>query len=136
MIGEKNMERIAIVNGIRTPFCKMGTSYNYLSAQELGRIVTRELLERTEIDPKLIETFEQVNELVKSFYSLFYKFDTILFNETCNKKKLIEKELRGVKTHNTSEFTLINHSLGLVQRAADFATPLYALSHNSLNSVV
>jgi len=49
------MERIAIIDGIRTPFCKMGTDFNDLSAQELGRLVTRELLERSAIDPSGID---------------------------------------------------------------------------------
>ncbi len=49
------MDRIAIIDGIRTPFCKMGTDFNEVSAQELGRLVTRELLERTGLDPKLID---------------------------------------------------------------------------------
>jgi len=49
------MERIAIVNGIRTPFSKMGANFNYLSAQELGRIAARELIERMALDVKLID---------------------------------------------------------------------------------
>ena len=49
------MDRIAIVNGIRTPFSKMGANFNYLSAQELGRIATRELIERMGLDVKLID---------------------------------------------------------------------------------
>lgn len=49
------MERVAIVDGIRTPFCKMGTEFNALSAQELGRIAARELLERTGIDVNAID---------------------------------------------------------------------------------
>src|SRR3989338_8825424 len=49
------MERIAVINGIRTPFCKMGTDLKDLDAQELGRIATRELLERTGIDVRQID---------------------------------------------------------------------------------
>ena len=49
------MERIAIIDGIRTPFCKMGTDFNTLSAQELGRIAARELIERTGVDVKNID---------------------------------------------------------------------------------
>ncbi|MBF0490425.1 MAG: thiolase family protein, partial [Candidatus Omnitrophica bacterium] len=49
------MERIAIVNGIRTPFCKMGSNFNNLGAQELGRIATRELIERSNLDVKNID---------------------------------------------------------------------------------
>jgi len=49
------MERIAIVDGIRTPFSKMGANFNNLSAQELGRIAARELIERLSLDVKLID---------------------------------------------------------------------------------
>ncbi len=49
------MGRVAVINGIRTPFCKIGTDLKDLAAQELGRIVTRELLERTVIDPSTID---------------------------------------------------------------------------------
>ncbi len=49
------MNRIAIVDGIRTPFIKMGTLFNDLSAQALGRIATRELIERTGIDVNQID---------------------------------------------------------------------------------
>ncbi len=49
------MSKVVIVDGVRTPFCKMGTSFNDLSAQELGRMATRELIERLEIDVGLID---------------------------------------------------------------------------------
>lgn len=49
------MKRIAIVNGIRTPFCKMGTDFNDMSAQELGCLATRELLDRSVINPDQID---------------------------------------------------------------------------------
>src|ERR1035438_1563669 len=49
------MERIAIIDGIRTPFSKMGANFNYLSAQELGRYALRELIERLSLDVKLVD---------------------------------------------------------------------------------
>ncbi len=49
------MQRIAIIEGFRTPFCKMGSAFKDVPAQDLARAVTRELLERTEIDPKNID---------------------------------------------------------------------------------
>jgi acetyl-CoA acetyltransferase family protein len=49
------MERIAILDGIRTPFCKMGTSFNHMSAQQLGQAATRELIERSGIDVNAID---------------------------------------------------------------------------------
>jgi len=45
------MSRIAIVNGIRTPFAKAWTDFWDMPAQELGRVAVRELLERTAIEP-------------------------------------------------------------------------------------
>src|SRR3989338_6578249 len=49
------MSRIAIVDGIRTPFVRAWTDFWDIPAQELGRIAVRELLERTAIDPNLID---------------------------------------------------------------------------------
>ncbi|MBI3617899.1 MAG: thiolase family protein [Candidatus Omnitrophica bacterium] len=49
------MHRIAIIDGIRTPFCRMGTEFKDIDARELGRIATRELLERTGIDVRQID---------------------------------------------------------------------------------
>jgi len=49
------MERIAIIDGVRTPFSKMGSVFNQISAQELGRIAARELIERTGIDVNVID---------------------------------------------------------------------------------
>ena len=44
------MTRLAIIDGIRTPFTKAGTDLKSLSAQDLGRIAVTELLERTGFD--------------------------------------------------------------------------------------
>lgn len=49
------MQRIAIVEGIRTPFVKSWTDFEDIPAQELGRIVVRELLEKTALDPARVD---------------------------------------------------------------------------------
>src|SRR3989338_4032979 len=51
----KDLERIAVVDGVRTPFIKAWTLFDQLPAQTLGALCVRELLERTEIDPNLID---------------------------------------------------------------------------------
>jgi len=48
-------ERLVIVDGIRTPFCKAGTSLATLDADELGRVAVSALLLRTGIDPALVD---------------------------------------------------------------------------------
>ena len=48
-------ERLVIVDGVRTPFCKMGTELAALGADELGRIAVSALLTRTDLDPALID---------------------------------------------------------------------------------
>jgi acetyl-CoA C-acetyltransferase/acetyl-CoA acyltransferase len=50
-----NPPRLVIVDGVRTPFCKMGTDLARLSADELGRIAVSSLLVRTGLDPALID---------------------------------------------------------------------------------
>ncbi len=47
--------RLVVIDGIRTPFCKAGTDFATLSADELGRIAVDALLMRTGIDPGLID---------------------------------------------------------------------------------
>ena len=48
-------EPIYIVDGIRTPFAKMGTAFAETDAVELGRSAVAELLARTGVDPVTIE---------------------------------------------------------------------------------
>ncbi len=48
-------ERLVIVDGTRTPFCKMGSELASLGADELGRIAVNALLTRTGIDPAIID---------------------------------------------------------------------------------
>ena len=50
-----NTPRLVIIDGVRTPFCKMGTDLARLGADELGRIATQALLTRTAIDPAIID---------------------------------------------------------------------------------
>ena len=48
-------DRIAIIDGVRTPFCKAGTHFKGISAQKLAALVIRELLERTELESDLVD---------------------------------------------------------------------------------
>ncbi|HEX5218672.1 MAG TPA: thiolase family protein [Verrucomicrobiae bacterium] len=50
-----NTERLVIVDGVRTPFCKAGTELATLGAEELGRMAVSALLARTALDPKLVD---------------------------------------------------------------------------------
>ena len=49
------MGRIAIVEGVRTPFVKAWTLFEDIPAQRLGAICARELLEMTHLDPNLVD---------------------------------------------------------------------------------
>lgn len=48
-------DRLVIVDGVRTPFCKAGTELAGLGADELGRIAVNALLTRTGLDPALVD---------------------------------------------------------------------------------
>lgn len=48
-------ERLVIIDGVRTPFCKAGTELAALSADDLGRIAVDALLTRTGLDPAVID---------------------------------------------------------------------------------
>src|SRR5438046_3068247 len=47
--------RVAIVNGLRTPFLKAGGDFKDLSAVDLGAIVVNELLERSGVAPEEVD---------------------------------------------------------------------------------
>jgi acetyl-CoA C-acetyltransferase/acetyl-CoA acyltransferase len=49
------MNRLAIIDGIRTPFIKAGTLFKDLTAYELGRLVVSELVARTGVDKNVID---------------------------------------------------------------------------------
>ena len=51
----KGGQRIAIVDGLRTPFAKQATAYHGVPALDLGKTVVNELLTRSELDPKLVD---------------------------------------------------------------------------------
>jgi acetyl-CoA C-acetyltransferase/acetyl-CoA acyltransferase len=50
-----NAERLVVIDGVRTPFCKAGTDFAALGADELGRVAVNTLLTRTGLDPALID---------------------------------------------------------------------------------
>src|SRR5829696_6664105 len=47
--------RVAIVAGLRTPFARAGSVLKDMTAIELGRLTVTELLERAELDGKLVD---------------------------------------------------------------------------------
>lgn len=47
--------RVAVVAGLRTPFAKSGTALKSLSAIDLGKRAVAELIQRTGLDPSLVE---------------------------------------------------------------------------------
>src|SRR3569832_16128 len=47
--------RVAIVAGLHTPFARSGTTLKSLSAIELRKRIVAELIQRSEIDPKLVD---------------------------------------------------------------------------------
>ncbi|MGD0485110.1 MAG: acetyl-CoA C-acyltransferase FadI [Gemmatimonadales bacterium] len=51
----RNTRRVAIVGGCRTPFVKAGTVFRDLAAVDLAKLATRELLARTEVDPRAVD---------------------------------------------------------------------------------
>ncbi|MEB3198285.1 MAG: thiolase family protein [Candidatus Sericytochromatia bacterium] len=48
------MREVVVIDGVRTPVATFGGALKDMTAQELGRIVVRELLDRTGLDPALV----------------------------------------------------------------------------------
>lgn len=47
--------RVAIVAGVRTPFARAGTAFKNLTAIELGKLCVAELIQRTNLEGRLVE---------------------------------------------------------------------------------
>ena len=52
---KSKVDRIAIVQGLRTPFARQATAYQGISAIELGQLVVREMMIRSGLEPALID---------------------------------------------------------------------------------
>lgn len=50
-----NGRRVAVIDGIRTPFARSGTSYNDLMAYDLGRYAVSGLMNKTGLDPNEVD---------------------------------------------------------------------------------
>ncbi|HWV99806.1 MAG TPA: thiolase family protein [Candidatus Acidoferrum sp.] len=48
-------DRLVIVDGVRTPFCKAGTELASMAADELGRLAVNALLTKTGLEPGLVD---------------------------------------------------------------------------------
>lgn len=64
----KGGQRIAIVDGLRTPFAKQATAYHGVPALDLGKTVVSELLKRSELEPTLVDllVYGQVVQMPKA----------------------------------------------------------------------
>jgi acetyl-CoA acyltransferase len=64
-LATRSGERIAIVAGLRTPFAKQATAFHGVPAVDLGKIVVNELLQKHDVDPKIIDqlVFGQVVQM-------------------------------------------------------------------------
>src|SRR5512143_3900789 len=47
--------RVAIIAGVRTPFARAGTAFKNLTAIELGKLCVAELIQRTNLEGRLVE---------------------------------------------------------------------------------
>ncbi len=50
-----NGRRVAIIEGVRTPFARAGTTLKQFSAIDLGKIAVGELIQRTNLDPASVD---------------------------------------------------------------------------------
>ena len=55
MPSNANGRRVAIIDGVRTPFARAGTTLRHLSAIDLGKIAVGELIQRTSVDPTSVD---------------------------------------------------------------------------------
>ncbi len=88
---------------------------------------------KTKISKEVINLFEKVNNFIKSYYELFYKFDIAKLNDLSEERNEIEKEARRLyKTKIDKEIVVINYLLNVVMRASDFSASMILLNQQVL----
>ncbi|MCD4658098.1 MAG: thiolase family protein [Planctomycetes bacterium] len=55
-MNESNNQKIVIVSGTRTPFLRCNTQFKNTDSSELAKIVIRDLIDRLEISPEIVDT--------------------------------------------------------------------------------
>lgn len=62
-------QRVAIIDGCRTPFVKAGTDFVNLTSLDLAKIATSELINKTELDPETIDEIIMGTVFPPAFYT-------------------------------------------------------------------
>jgi acetyl-CoA acyltransferase len=55
MNNSTSLQRVVVIDGCRTPFCRSGTAFTDLRSYDLGRMAVSGLIHRTKIDPELVD---------------------------------------------------------------------------------
>ncbi len=75
------------------------------------------------INKEIISLFERVNNFLKSYYELYYKFDIIKLNELSEERKMIKKICENnYKNKSHEETILLNNLTNITTRISDLST--------------
>lgn len=85
---------------------------------------------KIKISQNLINLFEKVNNLIKSYYELLYKFEIIKLNNLIEEKDKFEIEAKKLfKITADKEIIVIHHLLEIIKRSMDFSVSMISLNY-------
>ena len=140
----KNTKLLELTNNKLTNFCQRiliknqyiiptKTCFAYVIIWNLEKIaddykyICDELFKRkAPLSKEIIDLYQQVNELLESYYNLFYKFKIQDLNELSAKRTEILNKIKNSKTENN---LIINYLQSLTLKIVDFSSSIIALNH-------
>jgi phosphate uptake regulator len=100
---------------------KIADEYKYLCKSFATR--------RVRFSPATLSAFAEVNRFVRTYYELFYSYNSENLNALAEDQKRLEQKLRSLLT-SPDDALLASYLLHVVTKAADFSASTVALHHN------
>ena len=106
--------------------------WNLEKVADCFKYVCNYLSENQRIEKRVIKMIQDVNDFLRGYYELYYKFDLIKLSELNDKKKEIEKEIFSVHDYEKVRFYLANAVYSIVEFSASMTAVKFAGSQPEL----
>jgi len=124
-VGYKDPKVIGPLYYIVEDLENLADQYKYL-CQHLYKLKDKKLI----INKKLLSIFKRINEMVKSFYELFYKYDNKRAADIGRERKRLVEDMNKLieSTKDPREFLVLNYLMTIMQKTFCMIGPLMVIA--------
>ncbi|MBW2999557.1 hypothetical protein KY339_02690 [Candidatus Woesearchaeota archaeon] len=123
--GHKESKKVGPLYYIIEDLENLADEYKYLC-----RYLYNKREDNLKINKETMDVYKKVNDLLRSFYNLFYKFDHGAMIEVAKERKDIIKKIHDLfeKVDNGHDAVILHHLLVITQKIFNFVGPYLVLS--------